>query len=138
MLDVSCYCTTARRLSRALTAAYDTALASSGLKVTQFSLLRAVERLEAPMITEVAEATGLDRSTLGRNLRVLLREGFVELGPGEDERTRLVALTRKGRAAMARALPLWERCQRRLGSASSPEDRAALDRLSRHLATFAA
>jgi len=35
----------------------------------------------APNLTGLAEATGLDWSTLGRNLRVLEEEGLVRLCP---------------------------------------------------------
>ncbi|HXR55368.1 MAG TPA: MarR family winged helix-turn-helix transcriptional regulator [Casimicrobiaceae bacterium] len=111
MLDVACYCTQSRRIARALTDAYDDALAPSGLKVTQFSLLRMVARLETPTIGAVSEAAGLDRSTLGRNLMVMRKDGWVTLSAGVDERTRVVTLTKAGRSAVQRALPLWEGAQ---------------------------
>jgi DNA-binding MarR family transcriptional regulator len=127
MLEVACLCTNLRRAARAITELYDAALAPSGLKVTQFSLMRAVDRLEAPSISEVAAATGLDRSTLGRNLRVLARDGLVGLGAGADERARLVSLTDKGRAALETAEPLWLEAQARAASAIPPEEAAPLD-----------
>lgn len=111
MLEVACHCTNARRAARSLTELYDAALAPSGLKVTQFSLLWLTRRLGRPSISALAEATGLDRSTLGRNLRVLERAGHVRLGPGPDERTRLVEITAAGGEAVAAALPIWERTQ---------------------------
>ena len=114
MLDVACYCTQSRRLARALTDAYDQALAPSGLKVTQFSLLRMVARLESPTISALAEATGLDRSTLGRNLKVLQKDGWAALSAGDDERTRIVSLTKAGDLAVQRAVPLWNSAQARL------------------------
>jgi len=134
MLDVECHCTQARRTARALTAFYDAALASAGLKVTQFALLRAIARLDAPTISAAAEATGLDRSTLGRNLRLLEGAGFIALGPGRDERTRIVALTEEGGAAIARALPLWHAAQRRVANLTKAEDLAALARIGRSVA----
>lgn len=126
MLDVACFCTQSRRVARALTDAYDRALAPSGLKVTQFSLLRMVERLEAPTISALATATGLDRSTLGRNLKVLHKDGWITLSTGDDERSRLVSITRAGRQAVKRALPLWERAQADIQSKLPPAVRAAL------------
>ena len=98
----------ARRAAGRLTAFYDEALAPAGLRVTQFSLMRAVMRLERPTISGLAEATGLDRSTLGRNLRVLQRQGLLRLGPGKDERTRVVAMTDAGRMVMDAATPHWQ------------------------------
>jgi hypothetical protein len=38
--EAPCACTTLRRAARAVTAAYDAALAPSGLRITQFSILR--------------------------------------------------------------------------------------------------
>jgi len=111
MLDVACYCTQSRRIARALTDAYDQALAPSGLKVTQFSLLRMVARLQPPTISALAEATGLDRSTLGRNLRGLQKDGWAALSAGDDERTRVVSLTKAGDLAVQRAVPLWDGVQ---------------------------
>ncbi len=111
MIETNCLCTNVRRAALGVTAAYDQALARVGLKVTQFSLLRTVARIEAPTISTLAEATGHDRSTLGRNLRVLMKMGLVSLGPGEDERTRLVTLTAEGRARIEAALPHWQEAQ---------------------------
>jgi len=116
MLPVECLCTLARRSARSLTEIYDKAIASSGLKVTQFSLLRALERLDDPTLTDLSAATGLDRSTLGRNLRLLEKAGFVDLIQGEDERTRVARLTKEAKNALSIAIPLWEETQQRISN----------------------
>jgi DNA-binding MarR family transcriptional regulator len=115
MDPVACVCANARRAALALTARYDAALAPHGLRVTQFSLLRAIARHEAPNLTGLAAATGLDRSTLGRNLRVLERLGLVALSPGDsDLRDRRVALTDGGSARMREATRTWKGVQEEL------------------------
>ncbi len=111
MDSVVCLCANVRRAALALTWLYDGALAPHGLKVTQFSLLRAVERHRAPNLTELASATGLDRSTLGRNLRVLADAGFVGLSSGDDQRDRLVTLTARGRSRVRAAAKTWTKVQ---------------------------
>jgi DNA-binding MarR family transcriptional regulator len=121
-----------------VTSVYDQALEGTGLKTTQFSLLRNARRLGEPSITELAEATGHDRSTLGRNLKVLAREGLVRLGPGADERTRSVAVTAKGIRFMEAATPLWEEAQARLAASLGAEKRKALVRIAADLATLTA
>lgn len=127
MLDTACCCNKMRRAARAVTKLYDEVLAPSGLQVTQFSLLRTIERLqEEPSIGTLARATGLDRSTLGRNLRVLQKQGLLRLGPGGDERTRLVTLTEAGRSAISRTLPLWEAAQARVGAVLGTDKQARL------------
>ncbi len=121
MDPVACYCANARRAALALTALYDEALAPHGLKVTQFSLLRAVERHGEPNLTALAEATGLDRSTLGRNLRVLEGLGCVALAPGGDQRDRVVGLTASGRGRVRAASRSWSRVQESLARALGPD-----------------
>lgn len=117
MDPVACVCANARRAALALTARYDAALAPHGLKVTQLSLLHAVARRDGPNLSELARATGLDRSTLGRNLRVLDRLGVVALTPGADQRDRRVALTEAGRARLRDATRTWRCVQDELGAA---------------------
>ena len=106
-----CVCTNLRRATRAISNMYDLALVSSGLKITQFSLLRAVQRNEPVAITALAEEMALDRTTLARNLAPLERDRLLELKPGRDQRVTEVRLTRAGRNAIAAALPLWKKTQ---------------------------
>ena len=116
-----CACGRLRRASRALTQLYDDLMAPSGLRVTQFSLLRTLERIGPQRITALAAATLLDRTALSRTLDPLVSEGFVTILPGRDARTREAALTRAGTAALRAAEPHWKRAQaavaKRLGAA---------------------
>lgn len=111
MDDVSCYCANLRRAALAATALYDDALAPHGMKVTQFSLLHAVERRGRANLTALAAGTGLDRSTLGRNLRVLEGMGLVTLSPGDDQRDRVASLTARGRTRLRAATRTWKELQ---------------------------
>lgn len=127
LLASPCHCTRLRRAAQRLTHVYDAALAGTGLKITQFSLLRAIEREGEPTLGRLSQATGLDRSTLGRDVRVLRRAGLVALGHGRDGRTTVVALTEAGRERVRAALPHWERAQGRLEEALGPESRSELE-----------
>jgi len=109
-----CACTNLRRAARAITQFYDRSLEPAGLKVTQFSLLRSVLRAGPTSISALAEEVRLDRTTLGRNLAVLEREGLVSLSPGKDQRERTVTLTRSGKRALDSAIPLWEQAQHKV------------------------
>ena len=106
-----CICVNLRRASRAISQLYDEAMAASGLKVTQFSLLRAIQRNEPVAITALADDMELDRTTLARNLAPLERERLLTRAAGRDQRVTEVRLTAAGRTAIARALPLWEAAQ---------------------------
>jgi DNA-binding MarR family transcriptional regulator len=69
---------------------------------------------------------GLDRSTLGRNLRVLEGEGLVRMVEGDDLRNRLVLLTAAGEERLAAALPAWEAAQQKLIDQLGAEKRETL------------
>jgi DNA-binding MarR family transcriptional regulator len=116
----ACACGSLRRATRALTQLYDDAMAPAGLRVTQFSLLRTLVRDGRLRISDLAARQLLDRTALSRNLDPLVEQGYVEVTQGSDARTREVAVTRKGRGALAAAVPHWQRAQadvaKRLGA----------------------
>src|SRR5690606_1319286 len=134
MLPTSCLCTNLRRASRGGPRRYDDALAAVGLGAAQFSLLHHVQRLGQPSISALAEAMGLDRSTLGRNLRVLEEQGLVQMGEGRDLRAREVRLTEAGLQRIEQALPLWEQVQRELNARLGEGRRSELMKLLDELA----
>ncbi|MBK9114862.1 MAG: winged helix-turn-helix transcriptional regulator [Betaproteobacteria bacterium] len=118
-----CVCGRLRRASRALTQLYDDLLAPSGLRITQFSLLRTLAARGPQRMSDLAAAALLDRTALSRTLEPLAGLGLVRIAAGRDARTREVTLTRAGAAALARATPHWERAQacvaRQLGAQQS-------------------
>ena len=107
-----CACSRLRRAARAITHLYDDALAPVGLRVTQLSLLRTLQRRGSLRIGELATVNLLDRTALSRNLDPLAARNLVAIVPGRDARTREVTLTRQGVAAIAAAAPHWEKAQR--------------------------
>lgn len=107
----NCLCFNLRKATRLLTQSYDAALKPSGLRVTQFSVLVAINLGGPRPMQSLAELLGMERTTLTRNLRGLQEGGFVVSSPGEDRRSRLIALTDAGRDALERALPLWRAAQ---------------------------
>lgn len=132
-----CVCINLRRAARVISQMYDEALSESGLKITQFSLLREIERSEPVPISKLAEAVELDRTTLARNLAPLERDRLVTLGVGEDQRVTEVRLTAAGRARIARALPLWERAQVDIGAALSKGRIAQLQEIAAEVSSAA-
>ena len=110
--STACACGRLRRATRALTQLYDDLLAPAGLRVTQFSLLRTLARVGSVKISELAATQLLDRTGLSRNLDPLVALGHVEVVRGRDARTKEVAITRKGIAALRAAEPYWTRAQK--------------------------
>jgi DNA-binding MarR family transcriptional regulator len=116
-----CFCTTLRIASRKLSADYDAALAPLGINIAQYFLLRTIGGHEALSLTELGRLAELDRSTAGRNVRVLERMELVGTRRSDaDQREALVSLTAAGEALLRDAKPLWDACQqafkRRLGA----------------------
>jgi DNA-binding MarR family transcriptional regulator len=86
-------------------------LKPSGLEPTQFTLLVAYAMAGPVPISALAGAIAMDRTTLTRNLWLLARQGLADIEEGADRRVRRVELSKKGRTALARALPLWQKAQ---------------------------
>lgn len=106
-----CYCTQFRRASNALTRVYDDALRPVGLRVTQFSLLRALDRLGSATTTELAAELALERTTVSRNAKLLVEARWVDVDDSDDKRERVLSLNRSGRKMIADATPHWARAQ---------------------------
>jgi DNA-binding MarR family transcriptional regulator len=121
-----CTCGRLRRASRALTQLYDDAMAPAGLRVTQFSLLRTLVRDGPLWISELAARQLLDRTALSRNLDPLADAGYVDIVRGHDARTREVAITPMGAAALEAAQPHWLAAQRKVASRLGAEKLGAL------------
>ena len=113
-------------------------MAPTGLKTTQYSLLSHVARLGPIAPTELARQMGMDASTLTRNLRPLVDQGWCAQGPGADARSRSITLTAEGRDKREQAKAHWKRAQldlnRRLGDDSVVALHALIDQVQAALA----
>ena len=114
--SAACACGRLRRATRALTQLYDDLMAPSGLRLTQFSLLRTLAREGTSRMSDLAGMLLLDRTALSRNLDPLVERGLVAIVPGRDARTREVSLTRAGEKAIHGAEPHWKRAQARVAA----------------------
>jgi len=113
-MSTDCACFNVRKAARALTALYDRALAPTGLRATQGTLLVALARAGDVPVTRLAGILGMDRTTLTRNLEPLRRARLIAVRPGPDRRVKLAGLTEAGRKALAEAMPLWREAQRQV------------------------
>ena len=125
----TCVCMDLRSAARRLTEIYDSALAPSGITTPQFSQLHQIQALGTPTFKALSEASGLDRSTLGRNIRVLEKLGLVDIAVGEDARTRTIGVTKKGQTAFRKAVPLWKGIQGEMKDSIGSEGRGQLTQL---------
>jgi DNA-binding MarR family transcriptional regulator len=109
-----CLCNALRQAARAVSRLYDEELRGSGLRTTQYSLLRLLSHTGEVRQRDLGGLTALDETTLTRSLRPLIGAGWVAIRPGEDRREKLVTIAAAGVAKLAEARPAWERAQARL------------------------
>lgn len=100
-----------RQLTRVVSRHYDAYIAGSGLKTSQYSLLSNVATHGPIRPVDLAARMRMDASTLTRNLKPLIAEGWVEMGEGADARSRLLTLTGNGHAKRDEARALWRKAQ---------------------------
>src|SRR5262249_60246277 len=81
-----CVCNTLRMVTRAVTQLYDDALRSSGLRVTQFSVLATIARRGEANLRQLEEALAADQTTLTRRINLLERAGVIGRAPASDRR----------------------------------------------------
>lgn len=126
-----------RQLSRRVSQHFDQIVGQAGLKTTQYSLLSHIVRLGPVRPGQLADAMEMDASTLTRNLQPLMAQGWVEVGPGENGRSRLVSATEAGRAKRAQTQREWKRAQMafnaRLGEALVSRLHAVIDECMAHM-----
>jgi DNA-binding MarR family transcriptional regulator len=115
-----------RRASRAITRFYEAAFAPLDLTGTQFSILVTVHLRGPVPLSRLAEGLVLDRTSLYRAVKPLVRRRRLRILPGQTRRERTATLTEPGRRLLADALPLWEQVQGRFVGALGPQAWAAL------------
>lgn len=120
----ACTCLAVRQAARHITQFYDHLLAPTGLRISQFSILAKLRQHGPITINELAAALVMDRTTLGRNILPLEREGLISIVPGQiDRRSKEVRLTDTGVQRLRRSRKAWNTAQARF-SATFGEDRA--------------
>lgn len=129
MPNDTCHCILLRKASRKVSSYYDEALAPLGVNIGQFSLLRNINRLAPVSLTDLGTCVELDRSTVGRNAKVLERMGLVAIGHGEDQREAMLTITDQGHAILKEGAPLWDGVQDDIEARLGPEKTRQLQAL---------
>jgi DNA-binding MarR family transcriptional regulator len=107
-----CNCLALRQAARHVTQFYDQFLADAGLRTTQFSILAKLRRVGPLSINALAKELVMDRTTLGRNILPLQREGLIAIVRGRtDRRSKELQLTEAGLARLHKAIKGWNKAQ---------------------------
>ena len=126
-----CNCFVVRSAARHVTQLYDQFLAPVGLHVTQFSILAKLKRLGPMTINALAKEMIMDRTTLGRNVLPLERDGLIRIeASASDGRAKELHLAKAGEKRLLAGREAWERAQARFtdrfGAKRAAEFRAML------------
>jgi len=117
-----CNCLAVRQAARHITQFYDQLLAASGLRTTQFSILAKLRRLGPMTINALAAEMVMDRTTLGRNILPLERDGLIAIEQGSrDRRSKELLVTAAGEARFRAGLKGWVKAQRQFEKAFGPK-----------------
>ena len=121
----NCNCFAIRSAARHVTQFYDQFLVPIGLRVTQFSILAKLKRMGPLTINALAKEMVMDRTTLGRNIQPLERDGLIRIAPAaSDRRAKELRLTKAGEKRLQDGLAAWSAAQARF-EASFGAKRAA-------------
>jgi DNA-binding MarR family transcriptional regulator len=115
-----CNCLAVRQAARRVSQFYEQHLAPLGLTASQYSILARLARLGEMTINQLAQAMVMDRTTTGRAVRPLEREGLVRIGAAEDGRKRVLTLTPSGKRRFTAALEAWRQAQAGFEQAFGP------------------
>jgi len=120
-----------RLAARLITQFVDRELEKTGLSIAQVGLMAEIAAMSDDTLGALAQRTGLEQSTLSRNLRSLERDGLVEIATvAGNLRRRMVWLTETGARRLEAAIPVWRKAQAKLAERLS-------SRLARQLADAA-
>jgi len=111
-----------RLAARRITQFLDREMEGHGLSVTQLGLMAQIAAASDDTLGALAQRTGLEQSSLSRNLRRLEDEGLIEIAIVEaDLRRRIVWLTETGARRLEAAIPIWRRAHAKLARRLSPD-----------------
>lgn len=129
-----CNCLAVRQAARYVTQLYDRHLAALGLRTSQYGILAKLKRRGPMAINELAAELIIDRTTLGRNIRPLERDGLIAITPGRtDRRVKELRLTAAGDARFQETRQAWTEAQQSFETGFGPERSAELRALLRVL-----
>jgi len=129
-----CNCLAIRQAARHVTQFYDQLFAPMGLRATQYAILSRLRQNGPMSINALANLLVMDRTTLGRNILPLQRDGLIEVAAGaKDRRRHELRLTEAGLKRQREGLRHWEAAQERFNTVFGGERAAALRDLLREV-----
>jgi DNA-binding MarR family transcriptional regulator len=120
-------CFAIRQAARHISQLYERHLSEADVTPTQFSILTALRDGANLTMLELAQAMVMDRTTLVRALRPLLRNGLIANEPdGQGTRRLQLVLTASGYARLDEAMGHWLAAQNEFERKFGPQQAAML------------
>ncbi len=111
-----CNCGMLRRTSSHITALYNKALKGTGLQITQFALLKYISLLKVTNLNGLKTVLPQDRSTLGRNIRVIEKLKLIKTTVGKDKREIKIEITSFGAEILENTYIAWKNIDKKIAS----------------------
>ncbi len=119
----TCMCLQIRKTDRIVTSIYDSFIRKAGLKSTQYCLLRCIDNLGQPCLSDIANALSMDQTTVTRNVEKLKRRGLVSASASSaDPRRTNIEVTPAGIIMLAEARKAWEEAQNEMKARLGEDD----------------
>ena len=104
-----CHCYAIRKVSTKITQIYNEALLESGLKITQYAILKYISMMKNTNLMKLSISMNSNRTTLGRNIRILERKELIYLDKGKDKRELDIRITKYGLKILNVATKCWKK-----------------------------
>ncbi|MGL6208585.1 MAG: MarR family winged helix-turn-helix transcriptional regulator [Paracoccaceae bacterium] len=111
---LSCLTFNFQRTARSLVRGFEAAVKHLDLSAPQFTTLSLLSGFGPMTVSQLADRIGTERTTMTRNLDVMMNKGWIAASDSKDLRLRVCQITPEGRALLAKAVPAWQKWQARL------------------------
>lgn len=127
-----CNCFAVRKASRQISRLYDSHLEPTGLRITQFLTLAALNEVRSTPVNALAQRRDIERTAMGKMVGFLERDGFVTITSIAYGRPKPPCRTHQGGTAPAqKAAPLWQEAQQEFEQLNGVDNVTALRERSR-------
>ncbi len=106
-----CFCMRLKRASEELLKLYTKTIAPAGVTPVQYLILLRIHELQSGSLREIADAIGVDRSTLARTIKPLKKNGLIKDNKPVGARNGVLVLTSEGEIVFRKARILWNEAQ---------------------------
>jgi DNA-binding MarR family transcriptional regulator len=116
----NCLALRVRIVARSVSAIFEQAMASHDVTIAQVNMLTALSKAGPCAPGKIGDVLQLERSTVSRNIELLIKKGLVEAVSSDAKGIREVALSVAGHEKIEAVLPDWRAAQKQAGALLGP------------------